>query len=394
MADKATGINPAMLRWARVQAGYATVAPVAARLKRAEAEIEAWESGAEFPTWRQLERLARELYHRPTALFFLPDPPGEGTPTAEFRRLPESALEDLWPDTWLAVRQARARQWDLEELSPFADILDRQIVRALSPGVTPDGVDELAGAARRYLGVDIDEQLGWASADDALDNWRDAVQSAGIWVFKRSFKQRDVAGFCLSDSRHPVVYLNNGQPKSRQIFTLFHELAHLLFDFNHLERFDVDHYRDSLRGYDRGVEIACNRFAGEFLVPFGHFQQTVAVDVSSGVNDDLLAYLAGKYRVSREVVLRKCLDHKLVDQRFYNEKTEEWKRLYGDISKGSGGGNYYATQVTYLGGKYTALAFRGYYRGAYDIDQLSDYLNVKASSVPGLEDWMNKRRAV
>ena len=393
MADKATGINPAMLRWARVQAGYATVAPVAARLKRAEAEIEAWESGAEFPTWRQLERLARDLYHRPTALFFLPAPPEEGTPTAEFRRLPESALEDLEPDTWLAVRQARARQLDLAELSPFADASDRQIVRELSPGVTPDGVDDLAGEARRYLGVAIEEQLGWASADDALDNWRDAVQSAGVWVFKRSFKQQDVAGFCLSDSRHPVVYLNNGQPKSRQIFTLFHELAHLLFDFNYLERFDVDHYRGLMDGYDRGVEIACNRFAGEFLVPSGHFQQIADVYIASWQNDDWLASLAERYRVSREVVLRKCLDHKLVDQRFYNEKTEEWKRLYGDSSKG-GGGNYYATQGTYLGGKYTALAFRGYYRRAYDIDQLSDYLNVKASSVPGLEDWMNKRRAV
>ena len=393
MADKATGINPAMLRWARVQAGYATVAPVAARLKRAEAEIEAWESGAEFPTWRQLERLARDLYHRPTALFFLPAPPEEGTPTAEFRRLPESALEDLEPDTWLAVRQARARQLDLAELSPFADASDRQIVRELSPGVTPDGVDDLAGEARRYLGVAIEEQLGWASADDALDNWRDAVQSAGVWVFKRSFKQQDVAGFCLSDSRHPVVYLNNGQPKSRQIFTLFHELAHLLFDFNYLERFNVDHYRGLMDGYDRGVEIACNRFAGEFLVPSGHFQQIADVYIASWQNDDWLASLAERYRVSREVVLRKCLDHKLVDQRFYNEKTEEWKRLYGDSSKG-GGGNYYATQGTYLGGKYTALAFRGYYRRAYDIDQLSDYLNVKASSVPGLEDWMNKRRAV
>ena len=328
MADKATGINPAMLRWARVQAGYATVGPVADRLKRAEAEIEDWESGASFPTWRQLERLARELYHRPTALFFLPAPPEEGTPTAEFRRLPESALEDLEPDTWLAVRQARARQLDLAELSPFADASERQIVRELSPGVTPDGVDDLAGEARRYLGVAIEEQLGWASADDALDNWRDAVQSAGVWVFKRSFKQQDVAGFCLSDSRHPVVYLNNGQPKSRQIFTLFHELAHLLFDFNYLERFDVDHYRGLMDGYDRGVEIACNRFAGEFLVPSGHFQQMVAVDVSTGVNDDWLAYLAGKYRVSRDVMLRKCLDHKLVSRRFYNEKNEKRETLF------------------------------------------------------------------
>ena len=34
MADKATGINPEMLRWAREQAGYSTVEPVAVSMKR------------------------------------------------------------------------------------------------------------------------------------------------------------------------------------------------------------------------------------------------------------------------------------------------------------------------------------------------------------------------
>ena len=117
MADRATGINPAMLRWARERAGYTTVEQVATRMKRPRAEIEAWESGTEFPTWRQLERLARDYYNRPTALFFFPVPPEEQNLATEFRRLPESALQGLDPDTWLAVRQARARQLDLEELN-------------------------------------------------------------------------------------------------------------------------------------------------------------------------------------------------------------------------------------------------------------------------------------
>ena len=386
---KATGINPAMLRWARIQAGYPTAAAAAARLKRAADDVEAWESGAEFPTWRQLEQLARDIYHRPTALFFLPAPPEEETPAAEFRRLPEAALADLEPDTWLAVRQARARQMDLEELSPFADVSERPIVPSLSPGAAPNAADNLAGEARRYLGVTLDDQLAWSSDDAALDHWRDAVQSAGVWVFKRSFNQKDVAGFCLSDPRHPLVYLNNGQPKTRQIFTLFHELAHLIFDFNHLERSDIDRYRSSLKGHDREIEIACNRFAGEFLVPTSHFQESVSDDIT----DETLVLLAGKYRVSREVVLRKCLNQNWVDQRFYNGKVEEWKRSSSENSKSCGGGNYYATQGTYLGIKYVTLAFRGFYQGIYGIDQLSEYLNVKASSVLGVENWLNKRLA-
>ena len=272
MADRATGINPAMLRWAREQAGYPTVESVAASIKRPAAQIEGWESGLEFPTWRQLERLARDFYHRPTALFFLPAPPEEQVPTAEFRHLPAAALDDLEPDTWLAVRQARARQLDLEELALFDDAPERLLVRDLANSSTPDRAENLAREARTYLGVSLDEQFTWRSEEAALDNWRDAVQSAGVWVFKRHFRQKDVAGFCLNDTHRPIVYLNNGQPKVRQIFTLFHEMAHLLYGFNHLERSDVGHYMDSLVGHDKAIEIACNRFAGEFLVPTSHFR--------------------------------------------------------------------------------------------------------------------------
>ena len=235
MADRATGINPAMLRWARERAGYTTVEQVATRMKRPRAEIEAWESGTEFPTWRQLERLARDYYNRPTALFFFPVPPEEQNLATEFRRLPESALQGLDPDTWLAVRQARARQLDLEELAPFDDSSERQILRDLADSAGTGNADSLALRARRYLNVSVDEQLSWKSIDSALENWRNALQAVGVWVFKRRFKQRDVAGFCLYDPNRPLMYLNNGQPKVRQIFTLFHELCHLLFEFNHLE---------------------------------------------------------------------------------------------------------------------------------------------------------------
>lgn len=392
MADRATGINPEMLRWAREQAGYATVEAVAARLRRPAADIEAWESGVKYPTWRQFERMAREIYHRPTALFFLPFPPDEQAPSAEFRRLPETALDDLEPDTWLAIRQARARQMDLEELAPFDDSPGRVIVHDLSDEVTPDRADNLASEARGYLDVSVEEQFKWSSPDVALENWREAVQAAGIWVFKRHFRQKDVAGFCLNGTGQPIVYLNNGQPKVRQIFTLFHELAHLLFEFNHLERSNIDHYVDQLHGHDREVEVACNRFAGEFLVPSSHFEEFAGPHVAAGLDDDTIVFLASRYKVSREVALRKCLNQKWVDQSFYDDKVREWKSQL-PLGTGGTGGNYYYNQGTYLGPKYTALAFRGYYRGAYDIDQLSEYLNVKPTNVAGLENWLNLRLA-
>ena len=42
------------------------------------------------------------------------------------------------------------------------------------------------------------------------------------------FQAEGLFGFCLQDDEFPIIYLNNSAAKSRQIFSLFHELAHLL----------------------------------------------------------------------------------------------------------------------------------------------------------------------
>ena len=39
----------------------------------------------------------------------------------------------------------------------------------------------------------------------------------------------EFSGFRLYDDIFPVIYVNNTSAKTRQMFTIFHELAHLLF---------------------------------------------------------------------------------------------------------------------------------------------------------------------
>jgi len=74
-----------------------------------------------------------------------------------------------------------------------------------------------------------------------LKYWRQAVEEAGVFVFKNSFKQKDISGFCLRDEDLPIIYLNNSTSKTRQIFSLLHELAHLLLNMNGLSKFDSDY---------------------------------------------------------------------------------------------------------------------------------------------------------
>ncbi len=384
MAKPVVGVNAQVLKWARVQAGY-SVDDVATFFKKETEVIEGWESGKAAPTYVQLERLAYGLYKRPLALFFFPEPPVEEDAAQSFRTLPDFEIENLSSDTRFALRQARAMQLALSELNeginPCKDrvFIDLRLKRN-------DSVSSSAERLREYLGRPLADQVRWRTSELALQQWREAVQDKGIFVFKRSFKQRDISGFCLIDREFPVVYLNNGTSYTRQIFTLLHEVAHILLQTNGITK-QNDRYINSLRGPERQIEIFCNRFTAEFLVPTRDFSEQVGSDSTS---DQGINHLTARYKVSREVVLRRLLDRKAIDQDYYEKKTKEWAEDYGRRSVSTGGGDYYANQATYLGNRFLSIAFSKFYQGRCTLEQLADYLNVKVQSIPGLEQYVLK----
>ncbi len=99
MGDKLTGVNPKIIQWARERARY-SLESVAVKFKKDVSVIEKWESGEDFPTYSQLEKLAG-IYKRPLALFFFPEPPLEAEEKQEFRTLPDFEIENLAADTKL-----------------------------------------------------------------------------------------------------------------------------------------------------------------------------------------------------------------------------------------------------------------------------------------------------
>jgi Zn-dependent peptidase ImmA (M78 family) len=379
MTQIVAGINPEVLKWARERAGYSVV-EVATALKKDPESIRAWESGTESPTYVQLEKLAYQLYRRPIALFFFPEPPDETEPLKSFRTLPQNELQALSSDTRLALRQARAMQLALYELTGSHNTASNSIFRELRLR-EKSNVNQAANNIRNYLGVPLHEQLAWKDSRHALNNWREAVQNAGIFVFKRSFKQKDISGFCLLDEEFPVIYLNNSVSQTRQIFSLFHELAHILFGVNGVTKND-DAYISALTGRYKRIERFCNEFAAGFLVPHEDFSSFVQSDF---YDDSVVEQLARRYSVSREVILRIALESRLVDSAHYERKAQEWARQANQRHKTSGGGNYYLTQATYLGDKYINLAFGRYYQGNITMEQLADYLNIKVKNIARFE---------
>jgi hypothetical protein len=83
----------------------------------------------------------------------------------------------------------------------------------------------------------------------------------------------------------------------------------------------------------------------------------------------------------------------LVTKQRYEHDVKKWAEEYekkqkADAQQGKSGGDYYATQASYLGEKYLNLAFSSYYRGKISVEQLADYLNVGVKNIPGLEQFV------
>jgi len=379
--EPVSGIQPEILRWARQSVGLSVV-DVAAMIKREPEDIDDWETGKSAPTYPQLEKLAYQIYKRPLAVFFLPAPPEETPPTREFRSLPGTDLETLHRDTYLHIRKAHAYQLALLELFDSRNPAERTICKDVSLSPTKSYVQQ-ADQVRDYLGITLDRQMTWKTDEEALKAWRVAIERCGVFVFKAAFKQKEISGFCLADNEIPLIYLNNSTSKTRQTFSLLHELAHLLLGMNGIAKFDAS-YIDRLPDREKAIERFCNAIAAEILIPSRDFaQQAARVPTDEEkASEEQFAELAKRYGVSREAILRRFLDMGRVSQRFYETKAKYWAAQKTE----AGGGNWYLNQGAYISERFAREIVSRHYRHQISLEQAADLLGIKPRSYPGFEE--------
>lgn len=376
MATDSMPITPAVLAWARQRAGYSIDAA-----EREFKNIAAWEAGDAAPSYPQLEKLA-DVFRVPVAVFFFPEPPALPPIEQTFRTLGSEQIERIPPRIRLLLRKARAFQIRLEELFD-RNPAPKLIIKDLS--FSPDAnVDNIARQVREYLGVTLEDQFSWGDPEVAIKEWRRAFFDVGVYTFKDSFRAEGFSGFCLYHEEFPIIYVNNTATKTRQIFTMFHELAHLLFHTSGVDAID-DSYVDSLARDERQIEIICNKLAARLLVPEFAFKEALA---GRQPTEAAAAELARRFAVSREVIFRGFLDRQLITAAQYDGATQRWNE---QKKSGSKGGDPYNTKIAYLGDEYVTRAFQSFYQGRINSDQLADYLDVKPKNLARLEEYVTRR---
>jgi len=385
-------VNCKILRSERKNLNY-TKEEVAYAMKTKVERIVSWEEGKDFPTYAQLERLAYKVYKRPIAVFFFPEPPAQDTPNKAFRTLPKFRLQELSPSFIKLFRWACMMRINLEELCEGKNPAQDKVFKDIQV-ISEVNINSLTDTVRTYLGVELGKQIRWQDSKKALSNWRSAVEEKGVFIFRQSFKEKGISGFCLYDSEFPIIYINSSMPKTRQIFTIFHELAHLLFGTGGVD-YRVDEYHLLPLSKVNKTEIFCNQFASAFLVPDRDFDGRRIGPTDDGSIDDTVTVLANRYSVSREVILRKLRDRKLIDQKCYDTKTTSWREEFERGRKREKEKetiiNYYNVQKSYFSSRYLDLAFARYYKTEISEYQLADYLNIKVDRLSRLETAPSKR---
>jgi Zn-dependent peptidase ImmA (M78 family) len=317
-----------------------------------------WEEGIAMPTLHQLEQLATAT-HTPLGYFFLEKPPTEALPIPHFRTLVEETPNDPSPDLLETVYSMQRRQDWMREFLIAESHAPLPFVGRAKPSDSPE---VLARTLRTILGF----ADGWAVTAPnwaaALRKLQHASEQAGILVAvsgivgnntRRKLDPAEFRGFVLVDDYAPLVFLNGADGKAAQMFTLAHELAHVLFGSS--AAFDLRQMAPA----QGGIERACNRLAAEFLVPA---EQLRVAWLQTRSQDDPWQFLARQFKVSEIVAARRALDLKLIGHETFREFYETYIRMERKKPKGDGG-DFYLTQSSRLGGLFGTTVARAVREG-------------------------------
>ncbi len=376
-------VRPALLRWARETAGLSPE-EAARKVNVKPDRLAAWEEEdpmqRRLPTVAQLRKVA-QVYRRPLAIFFLPEPPREPPPLHDFRRLPANTPAGLSSELRLEMRRARRRRAvALDLLAELARPIPETPPRA---GLDHDP-EELAALGRGWLGITLQAQTAWSDEYEALAGWLTAFEARGILVFQTGHVALDeMRGFSLNERELPVIVLNAKDSPRGRVFTMVHEFTHLMLRQGGV----CDPLGIGRRAHtpDERIEVFCNRVAGAMLVPrdalLGH--PTVApFRVRRDWPDEALQQLAHDFAVSEEVVLRRLLIVGRTTAEFYERRRAQYLARYRAVAERrreqqEGFAPFYRVVLRDNGRHYTRLILEAFDRERITPADVSDYLGVQ-----------------
>lgn len=323
-------INKDMLTWAILRAGF----NLAAYMHKHPIEA-SWISGDKQPTVRQLEEFAARV-HVPYGYLFLPEPPHEEIPIPMFRGEAGGRSFNLNVyDTVLSVKRRQDWLADYLKENEYETCKCVGIITLLTP------IGEAVNVMRSLLCIDEKWAFERKSPSDAVNYLTERIESLGISVSfnsgvesnnKREIPVEDCRGFVLVDDVVPFIFVNNKDSKTAQLFTLAHEMAHVLLGKSAGYGGDLDRIHDI-------TERFCDNVAAAFLVPAELLREEW-----NGIEKT-----ARRFRVSDLMMARRAHNLGIIRDAEYRAFYLEYRNRPLPPKNKSGFGDFYATALKRVG---------------------------------------------
>lgn len=367
-------INPAMMIWARKYAGfieeYEELLP-----EYIKKHYKLWENGEKYPTWNQLRQVSNK-YNVPTAFFFMEiEPDFDDLPSLiNFRKINPNNYKNESPELIKEIRKSEHRReiyldllFELDEPIPKFEVIEELKSRK-----------KVVKYIREKLDVSLEEQKSWIRKNNSLDKehynflnkWKELItEKMGILIFETDgLLLEEMRGLCIFHEEIPIILLNGKDTTNGRIFSLFHELTHLLLGESAIcENNELSE-----------EEIFCNAVAGEFLVPADDLSNNAHI-----ISTDSIIELSHLYGVSTHVILRRLYDTHNISHNEYNSRVETLKEFSTSKSKGSGE-NYFNNVIKYNSESYCAVVLEAYENGIINSGEFSKFTNLKKKYIPDL----------
>ena len=379
-------ITPSVLSWARQESGL-SVEELAAKVGVGADELLRWEVGDSEPTRGQFSKLVKAL-RRPSAVFFLPEPPEGGAEVPpNLRRSPQGDAREMTPEEYRRLRWARRLQrvisWSL------ADREDEPVTLAeFDPRSNPEAAAE---TFREVLGIPPARQLEWQSPSEAFREWRAVLEAQRVAVFQLSLGKGGCRGLSVWDAYAPLVAVNTAYSASVRVFTLFHEVGHLL-----LRSDSACVSFDDVGPEASRIERWCERFAAAVLLPAASVRQMPSIRGITGQSPTEDPYdprwLANRFNVSVRASALRLFELGLGAPGLYATVESEFSSTDWNTGGGGGGGQpAVEKRVGRLGTRVPGVLLDAVSTGRLTTADAAEYLKLTTNQLDDLRSLVSTR---
>lgn len=377
-------IQPEILEWAIIQSGI----PKDDLIQR-QPRIEEWLSEEKLPTFKQLIAFSKWL-KIPFGLLFLKTPPPTDGINVEFRtinqKLHTSFSKDL-RDTLLEMERRKSWMSEYNQKNGIGEIQ-----WDISIGYS-DTSSSAAKKLREFLGLEEFWQGKLKTQYNQFKFIREIIESKGALVMMngivgnnthRVLDVLEFRAFALSDPYSPLIFINRNDTESGMIFSIIHEIIHLI----------IERDKDDILLEDTTIanERKINSFAAEFLVPTKLLKQVFDKFEDIFFEVDRIANI---FNVSTTVVAIKMYKLQLIDFETQNDIISDAKR-YFLLSKKQrenkpSGGNFYSTAASRISKNFYNTVIHQAESGKIQFTEAYRLLNLKGKTYDGFKLYVNKK---